>query len=191
VTPAKLARAEFEQKKITTFSITSSPRKIKHVRFYQHSETVPDRRSCRWAEASQVTEVFHSNPDRNKKCKKLPNSADHPSHYKQKRGIPTKVMTAHIPDREYQILWCLSMSCALQVNKQNSRATTFSSPIAVSTPQATLTASKIITRKAWETSVASVANLLYSPQAVSDKTPGPSLTQINSIYKPLLATWLL
>jgi hypothetical protein len=27
-TPAKLARAEFEQEKITTFSITSSPRKI-------------------------------------------------------------------------------------------------------------------------------------------------------------------
>jgi hypothetical protein len=41
-TPAKLARAEFEQEKIITFSITSSPRKIKHVRFDQHSETVPD-----------------------------------------------------------------------------------------------------------------------------------------------------
>jgi hypothetical protein len=62
-TPAKLARAEFEQEQITTFSITSSPRKIKHVRLYQHSETVPDRRSCRWAEASQVTKVFYSNPD--------------------------------------------------------------------------------------------------------------------------------
>jgi hypothetical protein len=45
-TPAKLARAECEQKKITTVSITSSPRKIKHVRFYQHSETIPHNRSC-------------------------------------------------------------------------------------------------------------------------------------------------
>jgi hypothetical protein len=62
-TAAKLARAEFEQEQLTTFSITSSPREIKHMRLYQHSETVPDRQSCRWAEASQLTEVFHSNPD--------------------------------------------------------------------------------------------------------------------------------
>jgi hypothetical protein len=62
-TPAKLARAEFEREKTTTLPITSSPRKIKHVKLYQHSETVPDRRSCRWAEAPQVTEVFQSNPD--------------------------------------------------------------------------------------------------------------------------------
>ncbi|KIK33119.1 hypothetical protein CY34DRAFT_813832, partial [Suillus luteus UH-Slu-Lm8-n1] len=62
-TPAKLARAEFEQEKIIMFSITSSPHKIENVRLYHHSETVPDGRSCRWAEASQLTEVFHSNPD--------------------------------------------------------------------------------------------------------------------------------
>jgi UDP-N-acetylmuramyl pentapeptide synthase len=33
-TLAKLARAKFEQKKITTFTITSSHGKIKNVRFY-------------------------------------------------------------------------------------------------------------------------------------------------------------
>jgi hypothetical protein len=83
-TPAKLAGAQFEQEKmttfsITTFSITSSPRKIKHVRLYQHSETVPDGRSCRWAEASQVTEVFHSNPERKTQCEDLPKTGECPS----------------------------------------------------------------------------------------------------------------
>jgi hypothetical protein len=107
-TPAKLARAEFEQEKITTFSITSSPHKIKHVRFHQHSETVSDGRPCRWAEASQVTEVFHSNPDRNTQCEDLPNSVEHPNHWNQKQGIPPIEITAHIDAREYALLWCLS-----------------------------------------------------------------------------------
>ena len=42
-TPAKLSRAEFELKKITTISITNSHRKIEHVRFYQHSKQVPEK----------------------------------------------------------------------------------------------------------------------------------------------------
>jgi len=126
--------------------ITSSPCKIKHVRFYQHSETVPDG-SCRWTESSQVTEVFHCNPDWKTQREDLPSSAEYPNHRDQKLDIPLISIITHICAREYQLLYVCPMSCVLQVNKQGLPTTVSSNPITVIAPHAMLTARKVITRK--------------------------------------------
>jgi hypothetical protein len=87
---------------------TSSPCKIKHVRFDQHSKTVPDGRSWGWAELLQLTKVFRSNPEWKTQCKDLPNSVEHPNHCNQKLDILSIFKFAQICPREYQLLWCLS-----------------------------------------------------------------------------------
>jgi len=88
--------------------ITNSPSKIKHVKFDQHSETVPDSKSCRWAESSQATEVFYNNPDWKAQCEDLPNNVEYPINWGQKLGIAFICDSAYICTREYQLLWCLS-----------------------------------------------------------------------------------
>jgi hypothetical protein len=84
--------------------ITSSPCKVKHVRCYQHLETVLDGRSCRWAESSQVTEVFYSNPGWKTQCEDLPNNVEYPINWDQKLGIAFICDSAYICTREYQLL---------------------------------------------------------------------------------------
>jgi len=87
--------------------ITSSPCKVKHVWFYQHLETVPDDRSCWWAKSSQVTEVFHSNPDWKTQCEDLPKSVEHPNYWDKNLGVILKYIIAHMHARGYHLLWCL------------------------------------------------------------------------------------
>jgi hypothetical protein len=76
----------------------SSPQKVKHVGFYQYRETVLDDPSCRML--SQLTEVFHSNPDCEKQYENLPRSAEYPSKGIQKDCIVPIGSRALIGTRE-------------------------------------------------------------------------------------------
>jgi hypothetical protein len=107
-TAIKLPRPTFQWKKGKNSHSMNSPRKVKHVSFHQHCETVPDNPSCRMS--SQFTEVFYRNPDCETQCEDLPHNGRYPSQWIEKYDIFRKANRALIGAGENVFLWYSAMS---------------------------------------------------------------------------------